>query len=154
MGILKNLLSYVPTLWATGDVITAEKLNNAENGIELNAQKISNNEVFVISIENYTDASNISIDKTFDEIQTAMENDKVIEIRFYKYSKHNADGYLIGTGIAGEGGTEIEFHAYYYYYYYEAANKALARQIVIKLASDGTISDHSFSFSFTVTNVT
>ena len=27
-------MAYTPTVWNTGDVITAEKLNNIENGIE------------------------------------------------------------------------------------------------------------------------
>ena len=30
-------MAYTPTVWATGDVITAEKLNKAENGIAANS---------------------------------------------------------------------------------------------------------------------
>lgn len=30
-------MAYTPTVWATGDVITAEKLNKAENGISENS---------------------------------------------------------------------------------------------------------------------
>lgn len=33
-------MAYEPTVWATGDVITAEKLNKAERGIEENSLKI------------------------------------------------------------------------------------------------------------------
>ena len=30
-------MAYTPTVWATGDIITAEKLNKAENGIAANS---------------------------------------------------------------------------------------------------------------------
>lgn len=33
-------MAYIPTEWATGDVITAEKLNKAENGIAANSGMI------------------------------------------------------------------------------------------------------------------
>ena len=33
-------MAYTKTTWANGDVITAEKLNNAEGGIEANDQAI------------------------------------------------------------------------------------------------------------------
>ena len=33
-------MSYVKTTWQTGDIVTAEKLNNAEQGIAQNAHDI------------------------------------------------------------------------------------------------------------------
>lgn len=60
-------MSYTPTNWATGDVITAEKLNNMENGI-LDAG------TFVITVK--VNASNViqSVDKTFEDTITAINN--------------------------------------------------------------------------------
>ncbi|MBR2554292.1 MAG: hypothetical protein IKE94_05455 [Aeriscardovia sp.] len=34
-------MAYNKTTWANGDVITAQKLNNAENGIAANAEEIT-----------------------------------------------------------------------------------------------------------------
>lgn len=57
---------YVKTTWATGDVITAEKLNNIETGIEESFR------VFVITI---TESGNDVISSaTFDEIMEALNN--------------------------------------------------------------------------------
>lgn len=57
-------MSYTPTDWKTGDVITAEKLNNMENGIE-------NSGVLVAAITD--NGSSYSCDKTSAEIKAAMD---------------------------------------------------------------------------------
>lgn len=72
MSILRNLLntaaSYVPTEWVTGDVITAEKLNHIEDGVEL----ISDGNNMIINVEvNENDISISSIDATLSDIVDA-----------------------------------------------------------------------------------
>lgn len=67
-------MSYAATNWATGDVITAEKLNNIENGIE-NAS----DSVFMVTITYFSVAENtFKCDKTWNEVKEAYENKKRI----------------------------------------------------------------------------
>jgi hypothetical protein len=65
-------MSYTPTNWETGDVITAEKLNNMEGGIE-NAQ------LFIVSVTR--NENQFTADKTFAEIQTAFLSGAYIVLR-------------------------------------------------------------------------
>lgn len=58
-------MSYTKTNWETGDTITAEKLNNLENGVAGN--------VFVIG-EETVDLTTKILNKTWKEILTAMSN--------------------------------------------------------------------------------
>lgn len=68
-------MAYVPTVWQTGDIITAEKLNKAENGIAA-----ASDEVFVIkatySVEGGVPSA--TLDKTLSEIASAYQADKPI----------------------------------------------------------------------------
>ena len=67
-------MSYTPTEWATGDVITAEKLNNIEQGIV-------GGERFVITATNVADENTPqtvpTLDKTTTEILEAFKVGKV-----------------------------------------------------------------------------
>ena len=66
-------MGYTPTNWATGDVITAEKLNNMESGI-VGAGK----GFFVIHATGVADPQNTTtqptLDKTFAEISAAYQS--------------------------------------------------------------------------------
>lgn len=65
-------MAYVKTTWQTGDVITAEKLNNMEGGIEALQPLI----VIKTQIEeNNTKASfpQFTLDKTYTEIMSALQ---------------------------------------------------------------------------------
>lgn len=70
-------MSYAATNWATGDVITAEKLNKIENGIE----NISGS-IYTVTITNidYTN-STFTYDKTWNEIKAAYEAGKHVILR-------------------------------------------------------------------------
>ena len=57
-------MSYTPTEWKTGDIITAEKLNNMESGI------VGGQNVMVLGINNDTR----QLDKTWNEIAICMVN--------------------------------------------------------------------------------
>ncbi len=56
-------MAYIPTEWETGDVITAEKLNKAENGIAA-----ANADVLIVT------SSEGTLDKKFSEIYSAFPN--------------------------------------------------------------------------------
>lgn len=66
-------MAYTPTNWTTGDTITAAKLNKIEQGIADGggggALVIECNSSFIDAIE-----SNSSLDKTFEEIHTALSS--------------------------------------------------------------------------------
>ena len=47
-----DVVRYTPTEWATGDLITAEKLNNIETGIGANETAIGGLDTRVSAIEN------------------------------------------------------------------------------------------------------
>ena len=58
-------MAYVKTTWATGDTITAAKLNNAEGGIEAL-------QPLVITVNRDADTGTRTMDKTFSEIDSAL----------------------------------------------------------------------------------
>ena len=71
-------MSYTPTEWKTGDVITADKLNNMENGV-VNAG------LFIINGSGWDPSHNasheiITIDKTYNEIVAAYTSGKRLVI--------------------------------------------------------------------------
>lgn len=70
-------MAYTPTVWATGDIITAEKLNKIENGIE----NVSGS-IYAVTITNidYTN-STFTYDKTWNEIKAAYEAGKHVILR-------------------------------------------------------------------------
>ena len=69
-------MGYIPTEWETGDVITAEKLNKAEEGIAVANAK---NTVFTISETNVDDVHTLS--KTWQEIHDEYESGNLCVIR-------------------------------------------------------------------------
>lgn len=64
-------MSYTPTTWSTGDTITASAMNKIENGIA-NAGDI----FFDIANEDGT------LDKTWNEILTALSTGKMVRVIF------------------------------------------------------------------------
>lgn len=55
-------MAYIPTEWATGDVITAEKLNKAENGIAAAGP-------VMIPAEYDADTSTITLSASYDDLE-------------------------------------------------------------------------------------
>lgn len=87
-------MSYTPTEWKTGDVITAEKLNNIESGI-VNAGGGSG-DAFIVNAEvelSVTTGETISaeVDKTALQIVEAIKNLKqvIIELSVSRYDTNN-----------------------------------------------------------------
>lgn len=58
-------MAYVKTTWETGDLITAEKLNNMEGGIEAL-------QPLIITVNKDADTGTRTMDKTFAEIASAL----------------------------------------------------------------------------------
>lgn len=69
-------MSYTKTTWETGDVITAENLNNIENGIEANETAISQIGTSLMTVTyTYNSETRVSTTQaTFGEVLEAFEN--------------------------------------------------------------------------------
>ena len=108
-GLVKSVNDgYTPTEWATGDVITAEKLNNMESGIErLDASKL-----FIVKFDNIF-TENISCDKTYEEIKSAFENGKTI-FAYSNIPASNIDHPIIYTDCHITASSVSFEHSYFY----------------------------------------
>ena len=73
-------MSYIKTTWETGDVITAEKFNKMEDGIESAG---GDDSVFIVNIDAEDNSGTITAtaDKTRQEMSAAVEAGKLIIIR-------------------------------------------------------------------------
>ena len=78
-------MSYTKTTWKTGDVITAEKLNNIENELEA-----LDDRVFIVNIDAEDNSGTITAtaDKTRQEMSAAVDAWKRIIIRLTHNKKH------------------------------------------------------------------
>ncbi len=104
-------MAYIPTEWETGDIITAEKLNKAEQGIA-NAS----DEVFVIKATYSFDGGvpSATLDRTLSEILSAVDAGKplVMNEQFTFIQPDYEDNEPVGVTI-GQKGTNLstgEFH--------------------------------------------
>lgn len=95
-------MAYTPTVWATGDIITAEKLNKAENGIA--AASASSYPLFVLTVDMAADGLSATIDKTLAEITEAFEaggnvfmcSDGYVFVDFTYDGQDEYDGVVLG----------------------------------------------------------
>lgn len=96
-------MAYTPTVWETGDVITAEKLNKAEQGIAAAADQ----GLVVVPLTYDDDASAYVTDADFSDVKAAflsgrmcafaiVEDEKITPHYYYisEYSEQN-----IGPGV-------------------------------------------------------
>lgn len=97
-------MAYTPTVWATGDIITAEKLNKIENGIENVGSSIYTITITNINSENLT----FTYDKTWNEIKAAYEAGKHVVLRqlyvgtLYKILEIESVEFTSETGVLSE----------------------------------------------------
>ena len=80
-------MSYTPTEWTSGDVITAEKLNKIENGVaESGGDDIDLNPVIVT----YSQPSGWECDYTLSELAAFIESGKTLIAKYYDESSPTA----------------------------------------------------------------
>lgn len=68
-------MSYTPTTWVTGDIVTADKLNNLESGV-LSVNGGGGGVEFITKTYNGA-TSTYSLDKTYNEISAMVEGGKL-----------------------------------------------------------------------------
>lgn len=98
-------MAYTKQTWANGDVITADKLNHMEDGIES-----VESAMFLITLEQSGD--NYTIDKTMAEIMSAYNSGLIPVVKYgnnflYLLNEYNeeSEGAVMGFG----GITQINF---------------------------------------------
>ena len=79
-----NITRYTPTEWATGDVITAEKLNNMESGISAAAEAAESAVPFIVTFAGTTDSHNAECDNPFTEISAAIIAGRNVVLRYLR----------------------------------------------------------------------
>lgn len=69
-------MAYTPNTWAAGDTITAQKLNNMEQGIAA----ASGGGALYVGVVYNSDAGEVTADKTFAEIEAAYNAGQMIAL--------------------------------------------------------------------------
>lgn len=89
-------MSYEKQTWTTGDIITAEKLNHIENGIESGSNELIVH-CQIIGME-------YIIDKTYEEIDSAITNGKKVIVYYGSTPYH-----FSGKGYNESKGSSLHF---------------------------------------------
>lgn len=121
-------MSYEPTNWKTGDVVTSTKLNKLEEGVA--------NAGMVVPVFTIDEQQNITCNMTFAEISEAIASGRVAYAQF-KYANIAEEFNCYGLLGAYEGGVNF-------------TNIAVAEdhvsQYVIDVLQDGTIEKSEISY--------
>ena len=73
-------MAYEKHTWETGETITAEKLNNLEDGVASAGDGSGDSNEFIINVSRDSQY-NLVIDKTFDEVEAAYNNGKTLKLK-------------------------------------------------------------------------
>lgn len=104
-------MGYIPTEWQTGDVITAEKLNKAEQGI-------ADACVYMIPIEYDPETSEPYLQASFDDIYAAVSAGRLVCVKDEQSEKSASLAWLTGTVYDDD-------QAYPYQVYFHSGNTVL-----------------------------
>lgn len=85
-------MSYEPTNWKDGDLVTAKKLNKLEQGVA----NSGGGGTFIFS-ESESSPSGSVFTTTFREIIDALEQGKIV---IYRYKEYGSNGYIINLSDA------------------------------------------------------
>lgn len=106
-------MSYTPTNWQTGDIITAEKLNNNEEGTE-------NATPFIVTVDHTPLYSNdlysyYGADCSFTELLTALRSDRlvILKVQYENESKYYPLTYF--ADAESPASMDINFDSYDFY---------------------------------------
>ena len=113
-------MSYTPTEWASGDIITAEKLNKIESGIE-SASSDSESTPLIVNMS--VNSEGYTLDKTFGEIRIAYEAGRVIKLVYFDEGVYgnNLDIFFI-SGITYHNQDGVNPSSSGYIFYIDSGN--------------------------------
>lgn len=133
-------MSYTPYTWQRGDVITSEKLNHIESGIE----SASAGGVFWVTFSYSDETYEYSKDKTYTEIATALINNNLV---LGKYNGSVGGPYFASSQseVGGEYGSDIYFSKFANYTPAGAAGGARATIDMFIIKNDDTMEFVSFT---------
>ena len=127
-------MSYTPTTWATGDTITADKLNHMEDGIaDATSGGGGGSDLFIVNIEfDNLPPSSATLDKTQEEILQAVEDGKI------PVGAIKSSGSVIGYApYENQGGTTPIFN--YTTYQTDSGISGTAHGYVIQVFVSGVV---------------
>ena len=105
-------MSYIPTEWQTGDIVTAEKLNNMESGISA-ASASGGGGAFIVhaQLALVDDAISITVTESLDDIFDAIQNEQFVYMICLNVYGYPAYLYLTSSASPEEGyGGALEFN--------------------------------------------
>lgn len=121
-------MSYTPTNWATGDVITAEKLNNMENGIaNAGSGTSAGNAVvfeFTATYDLQSHSYSVATDVTFEEVKSAFlagklciahiveSQDDIKDIVLNSKGVYNVEGTITTMGLGNNNSLSISYYVF------------------------------------------
>lgn len=112
-------MSYTPTEWHSGDIVTSEKMNKLEQGV---AAAGGGGGVFYVTKVIAGDEDPIILNKTWKEIRDAAQSSLVICKRTYEDEDSCDFAYLAGYKEGGNGDPYIIYFAYDETYFSETEN--------------------------------
>lgn len=98
-------MSYTPTEWKTGDVVTSAKLNKLEQGVA------DSSGVLVVTVTDASDGENKVCDKTAGEMAAALENGGII-FRTTVLSEDGAGGYQYTPLLSAMGADDETYYSF------------------------------------------
>lgn len=121
-------MAYEKTTWTSGDVITAEKLNNMEDGIE----NASDGNAFVVTISQHEFGGTATADKTYAEIEEAFQQGRDV-----RGILNRVDGTVI-YGMAMNR-DPVGIHGYFIEPYFENGAITKFRVQVVGMTESGAV---------------
>lgn len=104
-------MSYEPTTWKTGDVVTSTKLNKMEQGIADAGGGSGGGGVLVVNMTADQQARTVTLDKTWQEIYDAITGGKSV------IAKHvNGDAISVFSPLLISSNQDESFGAFFYKY--------------------------------------
>lgn len=99
-------MAYIPTVWATGDVITAEKLNKMENGI-------ADVSAYIVPVVYDADTSTTILQASFDDISSAVSAGRTVMTKDDLSNNETTISLLYRLSYIADA--EYPYHVYFYH---------------------------------------